>query len=254
MPCRSPTLPDSGGIPCNVVMPRTAPQAKKDAVRGYGGEIIECEPSTSSREAEFAKLVERTGAEFVHPYNDPRVIAGQATCSLELLDQVDGLDAVVAPIGGGGMCSGTCLTLSNKAPEMKIYAAEPVDADDAMRSLKAGHIIADDAPDTIADGLKVPLKGIHLAFRLALRHRHPYRHRAGNHRRDAAHLATHEDRDRAFLRRASGNHPEESRRGSPISVSASSSPGAMSISTSCPGTTTEQEEREQHADSHREGV
>ena len=146
------------GIPCNVVMPRTAPQAKKDAVRGYGGEIIECEPSTSSREAEFAKLVERTGAEFVHPYNDPRVIAGQATCSLELLDQVDGLDAVVAPIGGGGMCSGTCLTLSNKAPEMKIYAAEPVNADDAMRSLKAGHIIADDAPDTIADGLKVPLK------------------------------------------------------------------------------------------------
>lgn len=146
------------GIPCHVVMPRTAPQAKKDAVRGYGGRITECEPSTSSREAEFARLVERTGAEFVHPYNDPRVIAGQATCSLELLEQTDGLDMVVAPIGGGGMISGTCLTLSSLAPAVQIYAAEPANADDAMRSFRAGHIIADDAPDTIADGLKVPLK------------------------------------------------------------------------------------------------
>ncbi|MEH6592631.1 MAG: pyridoxal-phosphate dependent enzyme, partial [Halioglobus sp.] len=99
-----------------------------------------------------------SGAEFVHPYNDPRVIAGQATCSLELNEQVENLDVVVAPIGGGGMISGTCLTLSNIAPDIKIYAAEPLNADDAARSLKAGHIIADDAPDTIADGLKVPLK------------------------------------------------------------------------------------------------
>jgi threonine dehydratase len=146
------------GIPCHVVMPRTAPQAKKDAVRGYGGIITECEPSTSSREAVFAEVEARTGAEFVHPYNDPRVIAGQGTCSKELLEQTDGLDAVIAPIGGGGMVSGTCLTLSNLAPDVKIYAAEPEQADDAARSFKAGHIIADDAPDTIADGLKVPLK------------------------------------------------------------------------------------------------
>jgi len=146
------------GIPCHVVMPRTAPQAKKDAVKGYGGIITECEPSTSSREEVFAKVEAETGAEFVHPYNDPRVIAGQATCSAELIEQVEGLDAVVAPIGGGGMISGTCLTLSNLAPEVKIYAAEPLNADDAARSFRAGHIIADDAPDTVADGLKVPLK------------------------------------------------------------------------------------------------
>jgi len=148
------------GIPCTVVMPRTAPQAKKDAVKGYGGRIVECEPSTSSREAVFAEVVAETGAEFVHPYNDHRVIAGQATCSHELIKQVEGLDAVVAPIGGGGMVSGTCLTLSNLAPDVKIYAAEPANADDAARSFKAGYIIADDAPETIADGLKVPLKDL----------------------------------------------------------------------------------------------
>ncbi|WP_223426726.1 beta-hydroxyaspartate dehydratase BhcB [Tateyamaria pelophila] len=146
------------GIPCHVVMPRTAPQAKKDAVKGYGGIITECEPSTTSREAVFAEVQAATGAEFVHPYNDARVIAGQGTCSLELIEAVKDLDCIVAPIGGGGMISGTCLTLSNLAPHIKIYAAEPEQADDAMRSFKAGHIIADDAPVTVADGLKVPLK------------------------------------------------------------------------------------------------
>ncbi|MGY9046954.1 serine/threonine dehydratase [Puniceibacterium antarcticum] len=146
------------GIPCHVVMPRTAPQAKKDAVRGYGGIITECEPSTTSREAVFAEIHAKTGADFVHPYNDPRVIAGQGTCSKELMEQVEHLDAVIAPIGGGGMISGTCLTLSTLAPQVQIYAAEPEQADDAYRSFKAGHIIADDAPDTVADGLKVPLK------------------------------------------------------------------------------------------------
>ena len=148
------------GIPCNVVMPRTAPQAKKDAVRGYGGVITECEPSTSSREEVFAKVQAATGGEFVHPYNDPRVVAGQATCSRELLEQVEGLDGVIAPIGGGGMVSGTCLTMSSIAPQVAVYAAEPQNADDAYRSFKAGHIIADDAPETVADGLKVPLKDL----------------------------------------------------------------------------------------------
>ncbi|TNF65286.1 MAG: pyridoxal-phosphate dependent enzyme [Rhodobacteraceae bacterium] len=146
------------GIPCHVVMPRTAPEAKKAAVRGYGGIITECEPSTSSREAVFAEVQARTGAEFVHPYNDPRVIAGQGTCSREFMEQTGGVDIMVAPIGGGGMISGTCLTLSHIAPEVQIIAAEPEQADDAFRSFKAGHIIADDAPETVADGLKVPLK------------------------------------------------------------------------------------------------
>jgi threonine dehydratase len=148
------------GIPCNVVMPRTAPQAKKDAVRRYGGTITECEPSTTSREETFAKVQAATGGEFVHPYNDHRVIAGQGTCAKEMMEQVDGVEIVVAPIGGGGMISGTCLTLSTLAPETQIIAAEPEQADDAYRSFKAGHIIADDAPETIADGLKVPLKDL----------------------------------------------------------------------------------------------
>ena len=146
------------GVPCKVVMPRTAPEAKKAAVRGYGAEVIECEPSTTSREAVFAEVVAETGAEFVHPYNDPRVIAGQGTCSKEIFEALGALDAVIAPIGGGGMVSGCCLTLSNLSPGTKIYAAEPEQADDAYKSFKSGEIVAYDAPQTIADGLKVPLK------------------------------------------------------------------------------------------------
>ena len=146
------------GIKATVVMPRTAPEAKKQAVRGYGGTVVECEPSTTSREAVFAEVVAESGADFIHPYNDSRVIAGQATCSKEMLEDIGSLDAIVAPIGGGGMISGTCLTVSKVSPSTEIYAAEPKNADDAYRSFKAGHIIADDAPQTVADGLKVPLK------------------------------------------------------------------------------------------------
>jgi threonine dehydratase len=148
------------GIPCNVVMPSTAPQAKKDTVARYGGVITECEPSTSAREETFAKVQAATGGDFVHPYNDPRVIAGQATCAREFIEQTDGVDIIMAPIGGGGMISGTCLTISNIAPEIQVIAAEPEQADDAYRSFKAGYIIADDAPKTIADGLLVPLKDL----------------------------------------------------------------------------------------------
>ena len=148
------------GIPVTVVMPHTAPEPKKAAVRGYRGTIVECEPSSKSREETSARVVAESGADFVHPYNDPRVISGQATCSLELLEQTGGLDAVIAPIGGGGMISGSCLAMSNVAPEIKIFAAEPKNADDAYRSFKAGYIIADDAPVTVADGLKVPLKDL----------------------------------------------------------------------------------------------
>jgi threonine dehydratase len=146
------------GIPVTVVMPRTAPQAKKDAVRAYGGTIVECEPSTSSREAVFAEVVKATGADFVHPYNDERVIAGQGTCAKEMIEDLGALDAIIAPIGGGGMISGTCLTCSALAPDTRIYAAEPEAADDAYQSFKTGKIVAYDAPETVADGLKVPLK------------------------------------------------------------------------------------------------
>ena len=146
------------GIPCHVVMPRGAVRAKKEAVLGYGGRVVECDPSYASREAALDRVREETGADIVHPYDDPRVIAGQATCSRELIDQASNLDAVIAPIGGGGMVSGTCLALSGDAPGTTIYAAEPEQADDAARSLRAGRIIADDAPETVADGLRAPLK------------------------------------------------------------------------------------------------
>ena len=146
------------GIKATVVMPRTAPEAKKAAVRGYGGTVLECEPSTAAREAMLKDVVDETGADFVHPYNDHRVIAGQATCSLELNEQAGPLDVVVAPIGGGGMISGTCLTMSAISPQTKVFAAEPANADDVYRSLREGRIVEDDAPQTIADGLKVSMR------------------------------------------------------------------------------------------------
>jgi len=150
------------GIPCTVVMPHTAPKAKMDAVRGYGGEIVTCEPSLEARERTLESVVAESGANFVHPYNDHRVIAGQGTCARELLEQTRTdagyLDALVAPIGGGGMISGSSLTCANVSPDTRIYAAEPKQADDAYRSFKAGRIIEDDAPDTVADGLRVSLR------------------------------------------------------------------------------------------------
>ena len=128
-------------------------------MRGYGGIITECAPSTSSREAVFAEVqgTNRWGIS-VHPYNDPRVIAGQGTCSRELMEQTDGLDMVVAPIGGGGMISGTCLDAADPGPRSEDCRSRAGAGRRRLRSFKAGHIIADDAPETIADGLKVPLK------------------------------------------------------------------------------------------------
>ena len=146
------------GIPCRVVMPHDAPAVKRAAVEGYGAEVTECEPATSAREAALARVRAGTGADFVHPYDDPRVVAGQATCARELLDDVDDLDVIVAPIGGGGLISGTCLTVSAVAPGVEVHAAEPAQADDAARSLAAGHIVADDDPVTVADGLRTPLR------------------------------------------------------------------------------------------------
>ncbi|MQX35907.1 beta-hydroxyaspartate dehydratase BhcB [Roseospira navarrensis] len=156
------------GLPCHVVMPRTAPRAKRDAVLGYGASVIDCDPGVVAREAALAEVVARTGAEPVHPFNDARVIAGQATCVLELLEDAGPLDAVVAPIGGGGLVSGTCLALAAMAPETRVYAAEPRNADDAHRSLKAGRLITEDAPDTIADGLRTSMKD--LTWQVVSRH------------------------------------------------------------------------------------
>ena len=151
-------------IPCHVVMPRDAALAKRKAAEGYGGKIIECEPSTSAREAALENVLIETGAEFVHPFNDARVIAGQGTCGLEFCFQAGELDAVVVPIGGGGLASGICLAFSELAPKAEIFAAEPKNADDAFRSLKAGRIVADDSPQTVADGLRVPIKELTWQF------------------------------------------------------------------------------------------
>ncbi len=145
------------GIPAYVVMPRTAPAVKRDAVAGYGAEIIPCEPTLQAREDTLDQVVARTGAHVVHPYNDARVIAGQGTAALELLEQAPGLDVVMTPVGGGGLLSGTAIAVTESAPGVRVLAAEPAGADDAARSLAAGKIIASVNPQTICDGLLTSL-------------------------------------------------------------------------------------------------
>ncbi|MGD9899325.1 MAG: pyridoxal-phosphate dependent enzyme [Calditrichaceae bacterium] len=145
------------GIKSFVVMPENAPQVKKDAVAGYGAEIIFCKPTLQAREETLDDVVKKTGARFIHPYNNPHVIAGQGTAALELLEETGELDIVLTPVGGGGLLSGTCLTTSALFPRTSVIAAEPSNADDAFRSLKAGKIIPVDNPDTIADGLRTSL-------------------------------------------------------------------------------------------------
>jgi threonine dehydratase len=145
------------GIPAYVVMPSNAPAVKRAAVAGYGGQVIECEPTLAAREATAAEVVARTGAEFVHPYDDARVIAGQGTALLEVCD--DGLrpDLVLAPVGGGGLMSGTALTARTRLPGARVWGAEPAGADDAARSLATGVLQSQLAPRTIADGLRTAL-------------------------------------------------------------------------------------------------
>ncbi|NIL99878.1 MAG: pyridoxal-phosphate dependent enzyme [Acidobacteria bacterium] len=124
------------GVPCVVVMPRDAPEIKVAAVRGYGAEIVLCE--RAEREAACRREIEERGMTLIHPYEDPRVIAGQGTAALELLEQVDELDRVIAPVGGGGLLSGTALTVSSLAPGIEVWGAEPAAVDDAHRSLESG--------------------------------------------------------------------------------------------------------------------
>lgn len=144
-------------IPAYVVMPTTAPEVKRKAVAGYGAEIIDCEPTLAARESTLARVVKRTGAHFVHPYDNSLIIAGQGTAALELLEEVPDLDVVMAPVGGGGLLAGTALATAGLAPAARIIAGEPEGADDAARSLLAGHIIPSENPRTIADGLLTSL-------------------------------------------------------------------------------------------------
>ncbi len=145
------------GIPAYIVMPANSPEVKKAAVRGYGGEIIECESNLAAREATLAKVVERTGATFVHPFNDGNVIIGQGTAALELLQDIDNLDIIISPVGGGGLLAGTALAAHDFSPDTKVWAGEPAGASDAWESKKAGKLIPQTNPQTIADGLRTSL-------------------------------------------------------------------------------------------------
>ena len=145
------------GVKAYVVMPKNAPLVKRDAVADYGAEIILCKPTLQAREETLARVVDSTGAAFIHSYNDYQVISGQGTAALELCETVPDLDVVMTPVGGGGLLSGTAIAVSAISPKTHVIAAEPERADDAYRSFHAGRIIPADNPDTIADGLLTSL-------------------------------------------------------------------------------------------------
>jgi threonine dehydratase len=144
------------GIPSYIVMPRTAPEIKKKGVRGYGGQIFECEPSVQSRESMLADVVAKTGATEIHPYNNYHIIAGQSTAAKEFIEEVPKLDFLISPVGGGGLLSGTLLSAKFFSPSTKVIAGEPAGADDAFRSMQSGKIEVSQA-NTIADGLLTSL-------------------------------------------------------------------------------------------------
>jgi len=156
------------GIPAHIVMPDNAPAVKKAAVAGYDGTIVYCAPTLAARESTLERVVRETGATFIHPYNDARVIAGQGTAALELLTDVSDLDVIMAPVGGGGLLSGTAIVTAALAPSIQVIAAEPEAADDAYRSLQAGKILPALDPRTIADGLRTSLG--ELTFAVIQRH------------------------------------------------------------------------------------
>jgi threonine dehydratase len=145
------------GIPAYIVMPRNAPTVKKEAVAGYGGQITFCEPTLEARESTLAKIAEETGSTVVHPYDNEHVIAGQGTAALELLEESPELDVIIAPVGGGGLISGTAIAATGIRNGIRVIAAEPEMADDAYRSMQMGEIVPSTNPKTIADGLLTSL-------------------------------------------------------------------------------------------------
>jgi len=152
------------GIKSYIVMPSNAPEIKKKAVKGYGGEIIECEPNLMARETTLQAVVEKTGATFIPPYNYMDVIEGQATCALEMWEEGIPFDTVMAPVGGGGLLGGTALCTKYISPSTKVIAGEPEGADDAYRSFHAKKLIPMEGPKTIADGLLTSLGKINFAI------------------------------------------------------------------------------------------
>jgi len=141
------------GVAATVVMPRTASRFKMASVERYGGRIVLCEPTHRAREETARRIIEETGAAMIHPYNDPRIMAGQGTAALELMDEVPGIDMVVCPVGGGGLLAGTAIAAKAIRPLVAVHAGEPEGAADASRSLASGHRQPVENPSSIADGL-----------------------------------------------------------------------------------------------------
>jgi threonine dehydratase len=158
----------SRGIDAAIVMPENAPRAKVESVRRLGGEIHFCAPTIQAREAAAAALVADRGATLVHPYNDPLVIAGQGTAAIELIEDSGGIDAILAPVGGGGLMAGTAIAARHMLPMIRILATEPQQANDAWRSWTNGVLTAGDPPQTIADGLRTTLGDNNLPILTAL--------------------------------------------------------------------------------------
>jgi threonine dehydratase len=144
-------------IPAHIVMPRNAAPVKRRAVAEYGGRVVECEPTLAARETTAAAVLAETGATLIPPYNHADVIAGQGTSALELLEQIPNLDALVMPVGGGGLMAGATIAVKALAANVRVFAAEPAGADDAARSKKAGTLIPQTAPHTLAEGLLTSL-------------------------------------------------------------------------------------------------
>lgn len=145
------------GIKAYIVMPESSPQVKVNAVRGYGAEVTICASNQAARESTLEAILERTGATFIHPYDNDEVITGQATCIKEIIDAIPDVDIVVTPVGGGGLLSGTCLGAHYFKPGLKVYAGEPEGAADAVLSIQSGKVEKAPFVNTIADGLMTTL-------------------------------------------------------------------------------------------------
>jgi threonine dehydratase len=145
------------GIAAYIVMPNNAPKAKRESVERYGGQVVLCAPTLEAREQTVERVLADTGATLVHPYNDFRVMAGQGTTALELIESVPDLDVIVCPVGGGGLISGIAVAAKSLNPSIRVIGVEPAAADDAARSLRAGRIVPSVNPRTIADGLRSSL-------------------------------------------------------------------------------------------------
>ncbi|MDQ1518955.1 MAG: threonine dehydratase [Actinomycetota bacterium] len=145
------------GLPAFVVVPSNVTRPKRAAIEAYGATLVECAGTMAARWAMLEEVVAATGATVVHPFDDDRVIAGAGTAVLELLEQVGPLDVIMAPVGGGGLCSGSAIAAHGIDPNLRVVGAEPAGADDAARSLVAGRLLPQDSPDTIADGLRTSL-------------------------------------------------------------------------------------------------